>query len=285
MNMIATDGFAFLNLDDPICAWNVVRGTLVSAGFGESSEGFLSAWSASLLKNHTKPCLTTELLLEEVRRQVSPQKISRLRGIFCFLEQSSAVRALSWGLHHTSMENLAELSLQRIAQQDRLDSNWITYAKTNGPFNTTWMKQYWLGEPMPGDEPIWETIVEGRVFVLGTELRRRAFDVVQKSFPESLGLLEISRAAAWVDSDLGNISASLVSEEENVSVQYFMDFRDANDPEFLRCLQQENAIVNYHLIRPHIENEQLGVTPDLRPYEFSRLKSQMPYVGPALESS
>jgi len=44
---LKTDGWAFLNIANPMCAWATYRGVLVSIPTGP---GFISVWSASLLK-------------------------------------------------------------------------------------------------------------------------------------------------------------------------------------------------------------------------------------------
>ena len=53
------------------------------------------------------------------------------------------------------------------------NSNWITHAPVNEEGFLTevaWIPSYWAGEPYPNATPIWETLVEGRMIVLGTSL-------------------------------------------------------------------------------------------------------------------
>jgi heme oxygenase len=77
-------------------------------------------------------------------------------------------------------------------------------------------------------------LVEGRLYVLGTELRKRAYDLVQRHMPYSTALLELGRLAAWVGSNLGAAYAFLYSEnDQGLELRYIMDMADAEDPDFL----------------------------------------------------
>jgi hypothetical protein len=292
---LSTDAYAYLDIRDPVCAWATYRGVLVSAGTAASNgeAGLISVMSAGLMHPNNRPSrLSNELILENVRKAMHSNRVSRLSGMYCFLDIESAQRAAAlWGSlrNHFRPEYLAELHLQSSFSRDRLDSNWITFSPRDerGFFlmhDLDWTNRYWDGEPFPDRLPIWETIFEGRMFVLGTELRNRAYAVIRETFPESLGLLEIARQAAWVDSDLGNTAAWLAEEGEDIALHYLLDMRDASNPNFLAKLDQlkkENHPVNWDDLRPHLEKGSFGRVPDLRPYEYRRPKSAMPYVGPA----
>jgi hypothetical protein len=175
---LSTDAYAFLNINDPVCAWATYRGTLVSA---PEAPGFLSVWSAGMLRADDPARISHELMLETVRATRHPGRVSRLRGMFCFMHLQSAQQALSWSTgstNHFRPEFLAQLHLGEAGhRRERLDSNWITYAPrdSNGYLTSSdWIDRYWEGEPYPGQTPIWETIVDGRLIVLGTGLRERA---------------------------------------------------------------------------------------------------------------
>ena len=132
---------------------------------------------------------------------------------------------------------------------------------------------------MPDHTPVWETVAEGRLYVLGTELRERAYEALKKWFPKSLLLLETSRMAAWIGSDLGNCCGWLHQVEDNLdelSLDYLMDLRHANDAEFLQRLtrlREGGHPVRWGDILPQIEEGVLGATPDLRPLCFRIPKS------------
>jgi hypothetical protein len=287
--MLTTDAYAFLNIRDPLCAWATYRGTLVSA---PAHPGFLSVWSAGMLQADDPARISRELLLEAVRAQHYPAHVSRLRGMFCFLDRQSAEQACTWNTgpgSHFCAEFLAELHLggEAGARRDRLDSNWITYAPTDANGYLTsydWIQQYWAGKPYAGQAPLWETLVDGRMIVLGTALRERAYQVMKRRFPESLTFLEVARLAGWVGSDLGNVSAYLKEEGDDLVLGYLMDMREANDPAFIAKIQQlkdEGHPINWMDIAPRISQGTFGSTMDMRQFGFRRPKIAMPYVGRA----
>lgn len=279
--MLSTDAHVFLDVSDPLCAWNAVRGVLVSAGYGfpGNGDGFVSVWSASLMKDDQSRRFKMELLLEGARRRVAPQKTSRLRGLFCFPDLESAERAVAcWGLKHLNKDHLADVHLPESPPGAKLDTNWITNSRMHGDLeDTKWMSRYWSGEAMPGDEPIWEELIDGRMVILGTDVRKRACETIKEAFPEALSFLEIGRAAAYLGYDVCNCFGWLRDDDANVRLEYHMDMRDAEHPDFLKHLP--GATVNPHVFKPHVAKGQLGVTPNFSKYGFSRPRNDMPYVG------
>src|ERR1700733_9934535 len=176
--MLTTDAWAFLNIANPVCAWATYRSVLVSV---PPDPGYISVWTASMLKSGDPKRIQCELMLERHRAKFFPQRVSRLKGMYCFTDLESAERALKWGSHFRA-ENLAELSLAHAERGDRVDSNWITYSEIeNSPDPSAVMDSYWSGKPYPHEVPIWEVLVEGRLIVLGVDLRERAYDLIQRS--------------------------------------------------------------------------------------------------------
>lgn len=290
---LSTDAYVYLNIADPVCAWATYRGVLISVspnGRDDELIGGISLMAANMMRADLKARLSNELVIESVRRRKHPGRVSRLRGMYCFLDIDSAARAAAlWGgfRNHFRPEYLAELHLQAWTRRDRLDSNWITYAKRdqNDFILTSELEQldhYWEGRKYPGKLPIWETIVEGRMIVLGTELREKAYETIKRKFPRSLALLEIARLAAWVESDLGNIRAWLQDEGENIALHHLIDMRDANDAGFigkLDRLKSEGHPINWDDLRREMKDGSFGQTPDLRPYGFLRPKAELPFIG------
>ena len=265
------DGYVFLDIQRPHVAWAAYRGVLVSC---PSSVGFVSFWHASMLQNATSQIASREMELEKVRQQRFPNRTSRLKGLYCFLDLESAKRASSsplWDGDHFTLNNLAELSLEEVQGQGRLDSNWITYSDGFSSADE-WMPRYWEGDPYPVEEPIWETLVQGRAFVLGTDLRQRAYDVVKSCWPDSLMWLEIARLGSWAGSDIGNIAAFLSEDTAEYTLKYYMDMRDAEDEKFLTItlpqLLESGHPVNWADIAPHYERGSFGRVPDMREFYF-----------------
>ena len=276
--MLAADGYAYLDIDDPVCAWATYRSILVCA---PDRPGFVSVWTRGMIRADNHAGMLREFALEDVRASQFPHRISRLRGMFCFLDVESAQYALSWGDHFQS-QNLAELCFIDVDnRRDRLDANWITFAPTdlNGYLSDLkWISSYWSGEPYPKATPIWETIVDGSIAVLGTEIRKKAYDNIRNQFPNSLMLLEMSRLAAVVGSDLGRISAYGHYDGDDVVFRYLLDMQDAKNPEFLKKLSDlidGGHPVNWADMTHHIDHDSFGCVPDLRSENFRRARNQL----------
>ncbi|MBI1276368.1 hypothetical protein GC177_10440 [bacterium] len=221
-----------------------------------------------------------EFGLERVRALQYPSLVSRLRGMYVFTDKRSAdLAANSWGGHPFVSENLTEISLSEAKIIGiRHDANWITYADV-----PDWMERYWLGEAHPNHEPIWEVLAEGRLILLGTVLRDKAFNILQSYFPEATVLLETARMAAWIGSDFANIAAFLRIMPPMVHLDYALDMRDLNNEDFIRQLIQlrdSGHPINWDAIMPHLSKGDF-VTPDLRPYGFIRTLLDMPYLIPS----
>lgn len=274
---LTCDGYIFLDISRPYVAWAAYKGTLISPPNTERQGGrFVSWWLLGLLRNPRH--LERELALERMRAQQFPERISRLKGIFCFLDKSCANQAVSWGGHFKA-ENLVEINLAEAQGRDQLDANWISYADPSAvSFHDEWIQRYWQGEPYPNAEPVWETLVEGRATVLGTTVRERAYQVVKPCWPNSLMLLEIARLGAWIGSDIGSISVLMANGEEEYLFIFEMDMRDASNAEFLDRLTElmkSGHPVNWADITPHYETGNFGCTPDMTPYEFSCPKNML----------
>ena len=283
--MLSTDGYVFLNIENPLCAWAAYRGVLVSTSAVSDGPGFVSVWLATMLSADEPASTSLEINLEMFRIQNFPNRISRLTGLYCFLDKQSAEQAADlWGesgRNHFKLEWLVELHFEEETGGDRLDTNWITFPPDNAdgiPASTDWLADYWSGKPHLERDPIWETLVEGRVNVLGTDLRKLAYENVKQHWPDSICLLEIARLAAWIGSDLGNISAFITENDDEWGLQFLMDMRDAENADFLNRLRElidSGHPINRADIHPFINNDSFGRTPDMRPFEFRRPKPRV----------
>lgn len=240
--------FAFLDLDHPVVAWGAYRGILVSSNAEyPQPQCPVSMMFAGILLHQNNTRLHNELLLEKYRQLHFTKRISRLAGMYFFEDRRTAELASEWGGHFSS-ENLAEFELFPTETYSRHDSNWISYAprcESGRIKGENWIAKYWLGEPYPGRTPVWELLVQGRAAICGTELRNRAYNVISNQFPESLSILEISRIAAHVGSDLGCVSAWLVREDHcSFTLSFMLDMRDADQPEFLEKVRQYDGPLN-----------------------------------------
>jgi hypothetical protein len=267
--------FAFVDIEHPVVAWGAYRGVLISANAEYAPpECPISIMFAGLIQNNIR--LHNELLIEKYRQLHFPQCNSRLTGMYFFEDRCLAERAYEWGGHFCS-EYLAEVELFPTVPVFRHDANWITCAsldKQGKIENEEWIRQYWSGKPFPEKEPVWELIFQGRAVICGTELRNRAYKNISSRFPKAVSLLEISRLAALVGSDLGSSSAWLVRKEnDSFDLSFYTDMRDAKNPDFLeklRIYMNSGEPCNYADIA--VGGEYFSV-PDFREftYQFSAL--------------
>lgn len=147
-----------------------------------------------------------------------------------------------------------------------MDARWLSKAPLDEKGEVAdlgWAHHYWRGESCDEGCPIWETLIDGRAIVLGTDLRERAYSIIKQNAQDSLMLLETARLAAWVGSDLGNVSAFLREECEDVILEFDMDMRQANDPSFLAKLEElrkSGHPINWKDMEPHIKEGSFGKT-------------------------
>lgn len=280
--MLETDGYMYLRIEDPLCAWNTYRGVLVSANVITTHPGCVSVWIAETIRRGVGSSrMNREARLEMIRRQRHSDKVSRFCGFYTFANKDAALQArAAMGQPHMTAENLVEINLNEARKTSIHDSNWITYHGDDD--NLAWIDAYWRGEQCPSHEPLWEVLVEGRINILGTQLRDKAYELVRANFPDSLCLLEIARIAAWVGSDLGSVAAFLESNADGLAMQYYLNMVDANDVEYLkkfRCHISSGEPVNHNDIRPFVDRETLGSVPDLRPLSFSISKDEVAYLA------
>lgn len=271
--------FAYLDVDDPIVAWAVYRGALVSAqaltGREDGNSFPVSIMLARMLLHQDNRRLHNELLIDAIRSQRHAHCVSRLTGVYFFTTREHAQAAESWGAHFRT-ENLAEVIVGATLPVTRVDANWITFARPRADgrldgSNLSWIDRYWSGEAH-GATPVWEVIVHGRAIVLGTDLRERAYRVLAERFPHALDALEVSRLAAAVDNDLFQTLALMRQvADARYRIDYCLDVRSAGDRELIDRLAQYGGPKNIRDLQPG--KETFGV-PDLRPVSCEFTVSQ-----------
>ncbi|WP_211960741.1 hypothetical protein [Cupriavidus plantarum] len=199
--------------------------------------------------------LKFEQELENARAATFPDRVSRITGLYVFDTPESALAATEgWG-GHINHENLTDVGVSAAPNKTRVDANWITWMlREYEARNSEWghgIDRYWGGEPCPFfPEPIWEVLLDGAVTIWGTRLRRRAYDLIRELSPMSLALLEQSRLAATLGSDLGHITALLTLENDRPLMSFHTDMRDAQNSEYTDRLHKHIAahpeLVNHH---------------------------------------
>lgn len=225
--------FAFLNVDIPWIAWLVYRGEMVSPG--ACAERVLSIWHTRYLIKEAQsgqkiPNYKRELEIEDIRSRLFPLKVSRLFGLYFFQDLESARAAGQRWDGNFRDEHLAEIEIIGKPVISKYDSEWIS--KHMRSKDSSWISSYFAEIPM-GAAPLWELLVEGRAKILGTRIRKLAYETVKRKWPNSLGLLELSRVAALLDSDLGLIWPLITIDGKRASLKLYLNFADATDEGFL----------------------------------------------------
>lgn len=155
--------YAYLNLNNPIVAWEVAIGRIESICY--KSEFGVSIWFYNLVRkylsdNHNEK-LQNELALEKVRSDNFRDKVSRLTGIYLFKTKEMAEIAIDrWSLNQNYKNTIAEIDFHGLNFTE-VDSEWITdYLGSPLEQNAPWMHNYWSGVTR-GENPLTEVLASG----------------------------------------------------------------------------------------------------------------------------
>ena len=277
------EGFIYVNINNPMAAWNVVRSHFYTPSQLPESErsGALSFGLADLLRSGNVERALAEFRLEEMRIASFPDAVSRLTGIFLFDSVESA--ALVWDKDnwtgHFRTDFLTDVGFSA-SQSSRHDAGWIEKMRAfDNSLVTGWETMaghYWSGEPA-SDEPIWERIIEGHVTIWGTGLKSRALDEIKRFWPDSLPLLSIAANSAAIGSLDGEVMPFAVRKENKIHVNYYMRMKDAKDAAFCErlALFVKNGGDQVCRLGPMRKNL---VTPDFSYYGFETTIEQTAFV-------
>jgi hypothetical protein len=260
-------GFVALDLTDPLVAWLVYRGELVSSP--NVHERAVSFWLTRYLKREASAGVRSrmfkdELALERLRLDRYAEAVSRLGGFYVFEDEQTARAAMARWDDGARFDTIVEVELRPGTHASRHDAQWITQ-RLGERSTTDWMHSYFAGQPA-GSAPLYELIVDGRALIFGTRVREAAYDTVSATWPDSLPLLELARIGVELGSDLGLITAMVTHDGKRTSVNYVMNIRDAQDPGFSARLAAFDGPVN----RADLAREP-GRVPDLRNRSFALL--------------
>lgn len=256
--------YSFLNINNPIVAFNVYRGVLMPPHLILDGGSAISLWMMGRLIQENKVLRVNEFRLEIFRQKNFSDKVSRLRCLYTFLGRSDALKASKlWG-NSFKEEYLTDLGFAPEAKISKVDSNWITYSFPTGRLiddsDTDWMNKYWSGVPY-NDDPLWELLVEAPGLVYGTELRESAWKLIERHQPESLPFMELSRLASEVSSEVGVIVPIILKSdisEKKLQITYVCNMEDYNNQSLHLKLKGHNCAT-----RIPIENLKI---PDLRQF-------------------
>jgi hypothetical protein len=269
------EGFAYINIDNPMASWNAVRSNFYSPSRLPQADrpGALSFAMADLLRDGNKARATAEFRLEDFRRQHFPDAVSRLTGIFLFDDIDSAAQVWdseAWSGHFNS-DYLTDVGVSA-DHSTRVDSAWITMMRNDKNILVEgWeamAEKYWSGEPTR-HQPIWERIIEGWVTIWGVDLKTRALEEIQKFWPQSLPLLAVAANSAAIGSCDGAIVPYAIRKDALLKIGYYLRMVDDKDPEFCERLDHFLKTGGNRVCRLGPDDDSL-VLPDFSCYGFER---------------
>ncbi len=272
------EGFLYLNPNNSVTQWNIARGAFNSASIYHSHPDHSSLLSVSMVDMlaNNRNRLYAEIQIENIRKLYYPNCVSRLNGLFIFDTPEDALNVMneeSWGATQLCEDDLTDVGAA-IRRSSRHDSNWIPLIfNENFKLSENWQTythQYWKGNSVLNKQPIWELIIDGTITVWGTELRQTVLKNMQEVnydvFKGSLDLLAYSINATRVGSNDGELVAFLLNTGESTSIQYFMNFADKDNPEFLQ------RMLAYFTENPHLfcrlGKDENWIKPDMRKFEI-----------------
>lgn len=185
--------FAYLNIDDPLVAWEVAIGRLRSVGDPgpDNHANFISLFLSSKLRESfalSRPrWLKRELVLEKSRIERHPHAVSRLRGVYMFTSMEDALRALSeWRIPGWRKDYISEVRFSA-EQLTVADTEWITEDLFSS--DIAWMDSYWSGAAKRKN-PLFEALGIGIGQIQNHALRERAYQTAIQNWPGSRNLLQ-----------------------------------------------------------------------------------------------
>jgi hypothetical protein len=228
--------FAYINVSDPWIAWLAYRGEMIASP--QVHPQALSIWHARCLIAAGRAAIRAEKYrketeLDQFRAARYPEAVSRLSGLYFFPTLEDAKRVENKWDGSFQPENLTEVEIVSVSRLSRYDSEWITH-DFGSPTNS-WFDSYFSGVAR-GANPIWELLVEGRALILETSLRERAYQVLAAEWPQSLALLELSRVAVVLGSDLGVILPIVTCDRNKGRIDIKINSEDMTNEAFLERL-------------------------------------------------
>jgi len=235
--------FVYLDVDNPIIAWLTYRGILNSPDIRTANPGNLSWFLVDTLKRGLASTIRREGALEGFRIKLFPNATSRLKCVYAYPTLEAAKEG-DYGRGKFRKENLVAIAPANSDYKiGTYDSCWITNFDAL-PVDTA--QKYWRGEK--SKEPHFECLLSGRFLIFGTTVRKRAYDTVQRTWPNALAALELARLAVDFDSDFGSISPRLTQEGDRYLIRHVIRFDEKEGPEILKlAMERAKKDPKYHV--------------------------------------
>lgn len=181
--------YAYLNIDNPMVAWEVAIGRIKSSCDRNPDNIGLSVWQYNMLKQLSLSGagnrINNELNLEIYRQRHHADKVSRLNGVYFFESEAIAHQALErWNLaRYKKYISKVIFSANRMTCYD---SEWITTYMDGD--DSGWYEGYLSGETL-GVKPLTEILASGIGTVENKLLREQAYRNIMEKWPTSTPLL------------------------------------------------------------------------------------------------
>jgi hypothetical protein len=212
------DHWLYLNIAEDdlnsfVPAWAAYRGILATPNVALNPEASkthlgLTPHLVRLFRNRDRIALQKELAIERIRRIQFPNAVSRLSCIYCWPDEATARLAPKFWSNqgrHFDDRYLVQIGVDAPRAPTIVDTRWIDRYVFNSKepleeIGTNWIEEYWRGSLYPWNgesdlprEPLMECLVDGTAVIYGTALRMEALSLVERSAPDSVGILEKGR--------------------------------------------------------------------------------------------
>ena len=227
--------YAYLDISNPMVAWEVAIGRVCSVGMLKDDFG-LSIWAFNMLRrlstNGLSVPLRNELLLEEFRIKHHPEAVSRMKGIYFFESEADCRKAIElWRLPASHEAYISAVDFETV-NCSRHDSMWITDCM--GKESTDWFSSYLRGESL-WESPLTEVLAEGFGYVRNTALRSRAAGLVIERTPKASFFL-VGSICGLYQYDLRDLTRTvpcLTEENGQVVGHHYMYLQSFDDNQAL----------------------------------------------------
>jgi len=224
--------YAYLDIDNPMVAWEVAVGRMISADVHRVKNLSVSSWQY----NHLCRCLKyglsldfiNEMRLELTREAHFRENVSRLQGLYFFETPEAAKLALKYWRIPLKESHISPIRFFP-KRMTKVDSEWIT-ANIDKEEDPSWMSSYWNGE-IKGRSPLYEILATGFGEVLNYDLRVQAYRSILEIWPYSTPLLAMACCAFQVKgmNDIAAVMPGLYAEGKNVCGDYVIDISDLDN--------------------------------------------------------
>ncbi|ELZ0585394.1 TPA: hypothetical protein ACPZCB_004356 [Yersinia enterocolitica] len=266
--------YAYLNIDNPMVAWEVAIGRIQS--ICDKKEFGVSVWFYNLVKgfveknNNVK--ITNEFKLELARIKMYPEKVSRLQGVYFFESREMAEIAVErWGIP-SRKKYITEVYFSG-NNYTEVDSEWITtYLGGDPKQDPSWIESYWKGETL-GIKPLTEVLASGIGIVHDQAIRCEAYWKIIDKWPTTSFLLN-GCMAGFNRKGLEQIGRSIPTifvEKGEVVGKYYIDMNEFDDHQD-KIIDAMQELTKKGIVLPNIipnDDKSFFSLPDFRDMSFS----------------